>query len=173
MLTEYDWPGNVRELMNVVEQMTVRHAGQIISPLELPREMNSATRAIPGSRPSSHIDPLVLFERIVRDGENFWSVVYEPFMLRDLTREHVRQLVTLGLQHSRGSYRALVALMGLPPTDYKRFLNFLRKHQCQVPFHGWRAAPVPVSVLTERQEEPASEGAPRPAAGGRALGRSA
>jgi len=33
----------------------------------------------------------------------------------------------------------------MPPEDYKRFLNFLRKYQCHVPFQRFRmlAAPLP------------------------------
>jgi hypothetical protein len=28
----------------------------------------------------------------------------------------------------------------MPPSDYKRFLNFLRKHECHVPFQRFRTA---------------------------------
>ena len=28
----------------------------------------------------------------------------------------------------------------MKPTDYKRFLNFLRKHECHVPFERFRSA---------------------------------
>jgi hypothetical protein len=82
----------------------------------------------------------------VQDGESFWSVVYEPFMMRDITREHVREVVRLGLQQTRGSYKVLVPLLRMPPSDYKRFLNFLRKHRCQVPFQAMRAVPVAAAL---------------------------
>jgi hypothetical protein len=29
----------------------------------------------------------------------------------------------------------------MAPDDYKRFLNFLRKHQCHMPFQRFRAIP--------------------------------
>jgi hypothetical protein len=29
-------------------------------------------------------------------------------------------------------------LFNLEPNDYKRFLNFLRKHECQLPFKEYR-----------------------------------
>jgi hypothetical protein len=32
----------------------------------------------------------------------------------------------------------------MPPEDYKKFLNFLRKYQCHVPFQGFRMMPPPV-----------------------------
>ena len=54
------------------------------------------------------------------NGESFWSVVYEPFMSRDLTRHDLRAIVSRGLEHTRGSYKLLVQLFNLQPHDYKR-----------------------------------------------------
>jgi hypothetical protein len=34
----------------------------------------------------------------------------------------------------------LVELFGMPPSDYKRFLSFLRKYNCQMPFQQFRSA---------------------------------
>ena len=79
-----------------------------------------------------------LFDRIVSRGESFWSAVYEPFMTRDLTRADVRVVVTAGLQQTRGNYKMLVEFFNMAPQDYKRFLNFLRKHDCQLPFKEYR-----------------------------------
>jgi transcriptional regulator with GAF, ATPase, and Fis domain len=156
VLVGYDWPGNVRELMNVVEQLTVRHPGRVVTPLDLPHEVGAVRRVDAASPVRPVNEANVLFERIVRGGESFWSVVYDPFMVRDLTREHVRQVIKLGLQQTRGSYKALVPLLGMLPSDYKRFLNFLRKHQCQLPFQTWRAMPVaaalPASSVNTRDE---------------------
>ena len=59
-------------------------------------------------------------------------------MARDLTRDDVRMLVSAGLQHTRGNYKMLLELFNMEPTDYKRFLNFLRKHQCHMPFQQFR-----------------------------------
>jgi hypothetical protein len=35
----------------------------------------------------------------------------------------------------------VVTSFGMPPDDYKRFLNFLRKYQCHVPFQRFRMVP--------------------------------
>ena len=74
-------------------------------------------------------------------GESFWSVVYEPFMSRDLTRRDLRALVSRGLEHTRGSYKLLVQLFNLQPEDYKRLLSFLRKYECHMPFQKFRSVP--------------------------------
>src|SRR3712207_7843060 len=38
----------------------------------------------------------------------------------------------------RSSYKHLVQLFHMEADDYKRFLNFLRKHDCHVPFQPFR-----------------------------------
>ena len=61
-------------------------------------------------------------------------------MARDLTRADLRFIVRRGLEETSGSYKMLVELLNMKPTDYKRFLNFLRKHECHVPFERFRTA---------------------------------
>ena len=73
--------------------------------------------------------------------ESFWSVVYAPFMSRDLTRDDLRALVRKGLEQTNGSYRLLTELFQMRIDDYKRFLNFLRKHHCHVAFQQFRTIP--------------------------------
>jgi transcriptional regulator with PAS, ATPase and Fis domain len=140
-LTAYPWPGNVRELRNVVERLVVRNRAGGISPADLPREVSSTAQARPtagGPEPVKRSPVDALYERMVAGGESFWTVVYSPFMSRDLTRDDLRALVARGLEHTRGSYKGLVQLFNLSPQDYKRFLNFLRKYECRLPFQGFR-----------------------------------
>ena len=79
-----------------------------------------------------------MWERMLNGRESFWTVVYEPFMSRDMTRDDLRALISRGLEQTRGSYRILVQMFNMPEADYKRFLNFLRKHDCQMPFQKFR-----------------------------------
>jgi len=150
-LISYDWPGNVRELKNVVERFIVRGRGDVILPQDLPSVNPSgrilstvpttvAALGFPASRPAGSAASAELFDRIVNRGESFWSAVYEPFMTRDLTRADVRVVVTAGLQQTRGNYKMLVEFFNMAPQDYKRFLNFLRKHQCHMPFQQFRTS---------------------------------
>ncbi len=141
-LKAYRWPGNVRELKNVAERMVIRSRGTI-GPNDLPREISglcSEPIAAPVVVAKRTAD--VLFERMCVDGESFWSVVYEPFMSRDLTRDDLRAIVSRGLERTRGSYKALVQSFNLAPEDYKRFLSFLRKYECHMPFQKFRSIPV-------------------------------
>ena len=65
-------------------------------------------------------------------------MIYPAFMSRDLTRADLRAVLRRGLQQTGGNYKMLVQLFNMPSTDYKRFLNFLRKHECHVPFQRFR-----------------------------------
>jgi hypothetical protein len=79
-----------------------------------------------------------IYERMVVARESFWSAVYAPFMSRDMTRDDLRALVRKGLEQTGGNYRVLTELFNMPSADYKRFLNFLRKHHCHVAFQQYR-----------------------------------
>jgi DNA-binding NtrC family response regulator len=152
-LTSYAWPGNVRELRNIIERLVIRNRSGVITPADLPREVSSATAA----RRSASADETprkstadALYERIVETGDSFWTVVYDPFMARDLTRDDLRAIVARGLEETRGSYKGLVELFNLSANDYKRFLNFLRKYECRLPFQRFRTVPVNVSAARLR-----------------------
>jgi hypothetical protein len=43
-----------------------------------------------------------------------------------------------GLEEARGNYKIVLRLFNMEMSDYKRFLNFLRKHECQLPFKDYR-----------------------------------
>ena len=140
-LVDFDWPGNVRQLKNIAERLIVRGQRSIITVADLPQEIVGRVRSVvrmsvPAESPALE----AVFDRMVKHRESFWSVVYPAFMIRDLTRNDLRFIVRRGLQETKGSYKMLVELLNMHPSDYKRFLNFLRKHECQVPFERFRSA---------------------------------
>jgi two-component system response regulator HydG len=147
-LTAYGWPGNVRELKNVTERLILRCRDERIDFAALPPEVRQgrAAKAVSSTNVTVRVEAApptheALFDRLVNGKESFWSAVYEPFMARDLTRNDVREVVRMGLKHTLGNYKLLVTCFNMPPGDYKRFLNFLRKFECHVPFQLFRAMP--------------------------------
>jgi DNA-binding NtrC family response regulator len=142
MLTGYSWPGNVRELKNVVERLALRVASGVIEPADLPPEITAAgtVRADePMTMAVSHqarIDAIV--NRLFVQKESFWTAAYTAFITRDITRDDLRYIVRAGLEQTRGSYRVLLELFNMPPQDYKRFLGFLKQHDCHLPFQRFR-----------------------------------
>ena len=136
---EYEWPGNVRELKNVAERLALRWRAGTVGFADLPPELlgRLASARAPADTSAVTYRRDLIVERMVTGGETFWNAAYSPFMSRDLTREDLRYIVSAGLQMTQGSYKQLGRIFNIPD-DYKRFLNFLRKHGCQLPFQQFR-----------------------------------
>ena len=141
-LVDYSWPGNVRELVNVIERVVVTGRSARVGYADLPAELRAGR-----PRPST-VAPVVpakdanvvddLYARLTAQRESFWTSVYPLYMQREITRGNVRDLVHKGLEEARGNYKIVLRLFNMESTDYKRFLNFLRKHDCQLPFKQYR-----------------------------------
>jgi DNA-binding NtrC family response regulator len=142
VLVAHPWPGNVRELKNVVERLVIRSSGGEIGRGDLPLDVarNAVVHVTAAGAVATRPVFEVLYDQIVKDGHSFWSVVYTPFISRDLTRDDLRALVSKGLERTSGNYKVLVELFNMRPEDYKRFLGFLRKYHCHMPFQQFRSA---------------------------------
>jgi hypothetical protein len=104
-------------------------------PLELRTQLNAPPRAMRERRRTIADE---LYRRLSKDGESFWTAVYPLYMQREITKSNVREIVRRGLEDARGNYKIVARMFNLVDDDYKRFLNFLRKHDCQLPFKEFR-----------------------------------
>ena len=139
VLARYDWPGNVRQLVNVIERMAITGRDPIATIDDLPAEVR--VNGAVGFRPKHERRRTVaddLYKRLTEEHESFWSCVYTLYMDREITRGTLREVIRTGLEETRGNYRIVARLFNLEARDYKRFLNFLRKHDCQLPFKEFR-----------------------------------
>jgi transcriptional regulator with PAS, ATPase and Fis domain len=148
-LTAYPWPGNVRQLKNVVERMALRGPRPIeashLPPEIIGQRTTETRRANANNRTADE-----LYARMMA-GESFWSVVYEPFMARDLTRQDVRDVVRLGLRATQGRYTLLLQLFNMAPDDSKPLLSLLRTHGCHLPFQEFHTIE---PAIRQRREHP-------------------
>ncbi len=139
VMCEYSWPGNVRELENALERLVVRSREEVIGVDSLAEEVTApVTVGVSAKQERRRSMGDNLYRLIVDEGQSFWTAVYPLYMRREITRENIRELVRRGLRETRGNYKIVARLFNMEPTDYKRFLNFLRKHDCQLPFHEFR-----------------------------------
>ncbi len=138
-LSDYFWPGNVRELENVVERLVVTGRNEVVTIDDLPTEVRSADgMSVRPKRERRRTVADDLYKRLLDERESFWTTVYPLYMRREITRSNVRDLIRKGLEEARGNYKIVVKLFNMEQRDYKRFLNFLRKHDCQLPFKEYR-----------------------------------
>jgi two-component system, NtrC family, response regulator HydG len=140
-LCQYSWPGNVRELENAIERLVVTCQKEIITADEIAPEIRMPLPTGAGGRPRyerrrSVVDDL--YKKLVNEHESFWTAVYPQYMKHEITGANMRELVRKGLEEARGNYKIVLRLFNIEPRDYKRFLNFLRKHDCQLPFKDFR-----------------------------------
>jgi transcriptional regulator with PAS, ATPase and Fis domain len=139
VLSSYAWPGNVRELENVIERLLVTAPGDTVTVRDLPLELQAPRNL--SLRPKHERRKTVadeLYKKLVDERESFWTAVYPLYMQREITRSNMRDLVRKGLENARGNYKIVAKLFNMEQRDYKRFLNFLRKHDCQLPFQEYR-----------------------------------
>ena len=137
-LLAYRWPGNVRELLNVLEQLVWLSPTGVVDVEHLPPALRSSPQLLaprPDRRRQAADD---LYDSLVKQRASFWEYVYPMFLARDLTRHDLRELVRRGLQESRGRYKSMLTLFGMPSTDYRRFMNFLAAHECSVAVKEFR-----------------------------------
>ena len=120
-----------------------------MEPSALPAEITSYVHG----RSSARLEPTIavshkaridsIVERLRVQRESFWTAAYAAFMARDITRDDMRFIVRTGLEQTQGSYRLLLELFNMRADDYKRFLGFLKQHDCHLPFQSFRALRAP------------------------------
>ena len=121
-LLKYSYPGNVRELENIVEAAIYTALGFTIQPDDIALPIHADK-----GRPD---DDLIV--------GNFWDSIATPFSERLITRNQVERVIRRGLKQTRGSYKKLLPLFQIPESDYKRFMDFLRRSRCNVDFREFR-----------------------------------
>jgi DNA-binding NtrC family response regulator len=136
-LIAYPWPGNVRELRNIAERLVLEDFQRPVTADDLRFSSTTPERARIATVSAESSRTAQLWEQF-EAGQNFWTVVYQPFKHRELTRRDVIELVHDGLSKTAGSYRNLLALFNLPSADYKRFHAFLRQQNCNLDVRRYR-----------------------------------
>lgn len=138
-LVAYAWPGNVRELRNVAERLVLENLRRPVTADDVRLANDGADRASAMAAPTSDESNRVaaLWEQFEAGGD-FWTLVYQPFKRRELTRSDVTGLIHSGLSRTYGSYRTLLGLFNLPGADYKRFHAFLRQQNCNLDVRAYR-----------------------------------
>ncbi len=121
-LQAYRFPGNVRELHNLIESAFHLVEGDVIDPDDIALPSDAFVR-----EPVEEIEV-----------DDFWESVARPYTNRLITKRQVEAVIRRGLARTGGNYRKVVRLFNMPDADYKRFMDFLRRHRCNVDFRPYR-----------------------------------
>jgi transcriptional regulator with PAS, ATPase and Fis domain len=169
VLERYRWPGNVRELQNIIEQLIWMRGEETVGVKDLPPAIVAAANGkVAPARDRRRQMADYLYDALVSKSCSFWEHVYPMFIGRDLTRADLTGLVRRGLATTGGNYRALLTLLGMEPSNYKRFLNLLSTHGCTVDFREFRSGRAPNERAIEPPFKPSTLKATLPGAGSRA-----
>jgi len=122
ILSKYDWPGNVRQLISVATMGYAMAEGDLIEPHHFQEQIDS--RGL--SEDETDED---LYHRVAVGREDFWEIVYKPFLDRDLNRNQLRAMIKRGLFETQNSYRDLLERLHIPQASYQKFMDFLRHHR--------------------------------------------
>jgi transcriptional regulator with PAS, ATPase and Fis domain len=164
LLSRYSWPGNIRELRNLTERVVSRMTSAVVENSHLPKEVLAAAsvrQVTPetGQLVRTHRARVeAVLDRLLTQRESFWTSAYAAFMSRDIVRDDMRRIIHAGLERSHGSYRVLLGLFNMPASDYKRFLGFLKQHDCHLPFQRFRALSASRNVGAQSREAYESAG---------------
>lgn len=120
LLESYHWPGNVRQLISIVTIGYAMADGDTIETADFASELEKFDDAADTAE--------ALYDRLLTGTKNFWELVHQPFVDRDLNRSQVKALIKRALATTQGNYRKLLDLLRLPATDYQKFMDFLRHH---------------------------------------------
>ena len=123
------YPGNVRELQNVLERAYFSTTSDTIREVSI--------EVVPARRKDSS-EVHSWFKDLTEGRKDFWTDIHARYKQRDIPREQVIALMDLGLKATRGFYNSVAALFHVQESDYRRFMDFLRRNKCQPDFRPYR-----------------------------------
>jgi transcriptional regulator with GAF, ATPase, and Fis domain len=128
-LASYELKGNVRELQNLVERMFYAATHNVIRSTEPQRTV---------TKNSDQLETWL--SELVSGKTTFWSAVRDKYKSRAIPRDQVLELVDRGLRATKGSYKALAVMFNIKPSEYRRFMDFLRRNNCLLDFRPYRTS---------------------------------
>jgi transcriptional regulator with GAF, ATPase, and Fis domain/serine/threonine protein kinase/tetratricopeptide (TPR) repeat protein len=128
----HNFPGNVRELQNAIERAYFSSREASINEVRLEERATDN-----GSSPD---EIQAWFKELSEGRRDFWTAVHNRYKRRDISREKVIALVDYGLRSTRGNYKTMAAMFRLKGSEYRRFMDFLRRNDCLLDFRPYRKA---------------------------------
>lgn len=126
-LLNHHWPGNIRELLTIIKRAGILCSspikGEDVKPFI---HKNSLI-----SKPIANMDKTSQIWEQFKQGKNFWEVIKEPFLNRDLSRDEVKDILQTALNKTGNKYINTMELFNLNKKEYNIFIRFLYRNNLQ------------------------------------------
>jgi transcriptional regulator with PAS, ATPase and Fis domain len=127
VILNYHWPGNYRELFAVLKRAGVLCESPITGK-DLEKMIDKNDMVVSETKEPDHID---MNWKELESGKDFWEVVKEPFMNRELNRDEVKMIIARALRKADGSYINAMEFLNLHRSEYKKFMKFIHNNRLQ------------------------------------------
>jgi len=126
LLKKYEWPGNIRELFNVLRVLAAENRDKEISKEDIKFILENNRVGL--MKDNNNVTSFVWSK--IEKGENFWKAVKEPFMNRDICREHVKEIIEFAIKKSKSRYyKDCLKYLNIKQKNHKKFLDFIRNYR--------------------------------------------
>jgi DNA-binding NtrC family response regulator/tetratricopeptide (TPR) repeat protein len=135
VLLGYTFPGNVRELKNIIQNAYYSCPGLVIGIEDLPVKFSADGEQVAGN---DEVRAKRIMDTIQCGGGDFDTLVKIPFGRREYGNGVIREIIRRGLKQTRGRYREVLRLLGVPDDKYAVTMQFLKRHACYLDFRPFR-----------------------------------
>jgi DNA-binding NtrC family response regulator len=122
----YHWPGNVRELINILKRAGITLESPITGE-KIASILNSQKKDLPDKKENGDALLKETRQRLAA-GENFWVLVWKPFIARDFDRETVRGILKGFYAESGNSFKEMIKHLNVAEGDYQKFMSYIYKY---------------------------------------------
>ncbi|MCK4647027.1 MAG: hypothetical protein KAU46_12305, partial [Candidatus Aminicenantes bacterium] len=114
----------IRELKNIIKRAFIFSNDNDINPRDIELEIVNKKNNLNSTEE--------LFRKIKYEKKSFWEVIHKPFLRRELNRKEVKEIIAIGLEQTKGSYKNLLPLFNINQKDYKKFMDIIRIHKLRM-----------------------------------------
>ena len=126
-----DWPGNYRQLYAVLKRTGILCESPITGK-DIERMIcNGGCRITYSKENGNNNGSIEEIWKELTSGKNFWEVVKEPFLARELNRREVTMVIAGALRKAGGSYIDAMEFLNLDRSEYKKFMKFIHNNRFQ------------------------------------------
>jgi transcriptional regulator with PAS, ATPase and Fis domain len=123
-VTRHDWPGNFRELFSVLKRAGIM-ADSPLTGKDIQAIIDEQRRDRQVKKGDERMEQV---RRELDEGKNFWAVVWERFINRDLNRDEVREILEEAYGRCGSKLKNLAEMLHVEEADVKKFVAILHKY---------------------------------------------